>query len=126
MVHRKHFNSCPRDVSFSPHEIIIPFEVFKPGVVAWIEKSRHLPGVRINAGQVRPFVSVAPAARKCQVLFTCYTRMLSSDDVINHVAEFGQSFWKMTILAQALCSLANFSCQCLVHFGLGGWFFLLQ
>ena len=89
-----------------------------PFVTSRIKEPNQLFGVRIQAGDIGPFVKVAAATAKSKVFNRCSTAMLRGDDVIYDMLEGGGSLGHAAVLAHAASSPSNLLFQCLVHRGL--------
>ena len=63
VVHVQYDNSCSSDISAAHDRGALPREMVVPRVPPWIEERGYSTRSRIDAGQVRPFVTVALEAR---------------------------------------------------------------
>ena len=89
--------------------------MFGPSVAAWVEKSRNLPTLWINARQVGSFVKIAAVACQGQVVWVALALMLNGDNVLYLQRHLERRLRHKAILAAIPCPIAYESPKLSVH-----------
>jgi hypothetical protein len=79
--------------------------VLYPDLRARVEQGTELTGLRIEGGEIAPFVAITPPAGECQVVEISSTTVLLRYDMIYLVWKEGHISHKQAILASVLRAL---------------------
>lgn len=82
-IHVQHANSGAADRGFAHDIHAPPFKVIVPFVFSRMEQLRDFFGLRINTGQVRPFVQIAIDTREGKIIQIIGAAVDSGNDVFD-------------------------------------------
>lgn len=91
--------------------------MFGPDILARMEELHDLTGCRIDAGEVRPLVTIAESTGEGAVVHFATTAMLAGNDVINVKGNFRKRFGEMTVFAAVPGAGANCPLKRRLHRG---------
>jgi hypothetical protein len=106
-VYREDFDSDFADRGLADKLGTVPFEVIRPTLPSWVEQRDVLLACPIEAGDVGPFVRVAPFARKRKILSRSRPAMLLGDDVVDLKGQACRCRWELTIFTATVGSFPD-------------------
>jgi hypothetical protein len=89
VINRQHYNRGSANWSLPYYLHALKHKKVFPAVAVWMEQPAHRSRGRIDAGNVRPFVSIAETACQGQIVFSFRAAMLLGDNVINAEPQSG-------------------------------------
>jgi hypothetical protein len=98
-VNLQQMDRCAPGRCLSEKSSAIPGEMLVPWVPSRMKQGDNLTGIRVDARQIRPFVTVAIAARESEVFQNGGTSVLLSDHVVEVKRQFSERFRESAILA---------------------------
>ena len=98
---------CPPDRSSPYEDGSVPDEVLLPSISTGVIQTCHLLCLRVDPGDIRPFVGVAVEAGQTEILSRCRTGVLLRNDMIDRVRQYGEPLRKLAVFAAMLRPLLD-------------------
>lgn len=73
-----------------------------PFILSWIEEPDEFTGTGKDGSKIRPLVTIAEKAGKCQIVFFSGTAMFQADDMIHFATKEGVLFVDQAVLAESV------------------------
>lgn len=89
--------------------------MFIPAILPGVEEPRQLTAVRINSGEIRPLVAIAPQSGERQIVSRAQTAVLPGDNVVDGKGSHMDRLRHMTVFAAFTGTLTNFDQEIPVH-----------
>ena len=99
MIDLEHDDCGPADPCPALESRTIPSKVPFPFLSSWVEQTNHGVGVRVDPGEIRLLVAIAPGTGQGEVLGAIVPAMLLRDDVLDVVGELDVFLAEQAILA---------------------------
>ena len=77
----------------------IPDEMPFPSVFSRVKQPHHAVGLRVQTGDVRPFVAVAEEARKGEIIDLSRPSVLAGDDVVDRMRQRREGLGELAVFA---------------------------
>ena len=122
-VHVEQLHGCSPGRCASDDLTAMQSEMISPRILPWIEQLNDLTSLRIVAGEVRAFVSIASITGQYEPgWIICLANMLLGDDVIDVEREERRGFLRdQAILTTIASSTPNKFTRGLIHATPGAW-----